>query len=179
MAWTAPMTAVAGAVFLASEFNTFVRDNLNETAPAKATTAGRLIVTTGANAVDERAVSNATISATQSTTSTSFVDLATTGPGVTVTTGTLAVAMWSSEVDNNATTDANLMSIAISGATTLAASSDWALIIRSVDAPNYTQQAAMIRSFTLTAGANTFTAKYASGGSTARFANRRLTVFAL
>ena len=33
------MTAVSGSVYTAAQFNTFVRDNLNETAPAKATTA--------------------------------------------------------------------------------------------------------------------------------------------
>src|SRR5690606_12967068 len=40
MAWSAPMTAVSGSVFTAAQFNQFVRDNLNETAPARATTAG-------------------------------------------------------------------------------------------------------------------------------------------
>jgi hypothetical protein len=36
--WTAPMTAVAHTAFPATSFNTYVRDNLLESAPAKATT---------------------------------------------------------------------------------------------------------------------------------------------
>ena len=36
MTWTAPMTAVAGAVYTAAQWNTSIRDNLNETAVAKA-----------------------------------------------------------------------------------------------------------------------------------------------
>ena len=34
MAWTAPMTAVSGSVLTAAQWNTNVRDNLLETAPA-------------------------------------------------------------------------------------------------------------------------------------------------
>lgn len=36
MAWTTPMTAVANEVFTAAQYNTYVRDNLLETVPAKA-----------------------------------------------------------------------------------------------------------------------------------------------
>lgn len=50
------MTAVTNATFAAAEFNTHVRDNLNETAPAKATVTNRLIITNGANAVREQSV---------------------------------------------------------------------------------------------------------------------------
>lgn len=38
MAWTVPMTAIAGELWTASDFNVHVRDNLNETMPAKALT---------------------------------------------------------------------------------------------------------------------------------------------
>lgn len=51
MAWTAPRTWTTGEVVTASHMNTHVRDNLLETAPAKATTAGDLFVGTGANAL--------------------------------------------------------------------------------------------------------------------------------
>jgi hypothetical protein len=49
------MTAVTNATFTAAQFNTHVRDNLLETAPAKATAADRFILTDGANAVREQA----------------------------------------------------------------------------------------------------------------------------
>lgn len=50
------MTAVASTAFTAAQFNTHVRDNLNETAPAKATTSGRLIVTAGPNSIAEQTI---------------------------------------------------------------------------------------------------------------------------
>ena len=53
MSWTTPRTWVFDEVAGAAEFNTHVRDNFNETAPAKATTAGELIVVTGPNAIAE------------------------------------------------------------------------------------------------------------------------------
>ena len=56
MAWSAPMTAVSGSVLTAAQFNTYVRDNLNETAPAKATAAGQIFVSTAANAIAARLV---------------------------------------------------------------------------------------------------------------------------
>lgn len=179
MAWSAPMTAIAGAVYLAAEFNQYVRDNLLETAPAKATAANRIFVTTGANAITERAIGTAQVTSAQSTSSTAFTDLATVGPAVTITTGTLALAWWSAQMDSNTATDANLMGIAVSGATTIAATSDTALILRAVDAPNFTQQAAMAAYFSLTPGSNTFTAKYATGGGTGRFDERKLLVIPL
>ena len=43
------MTAVASSVFTAAQFNTFIRDNLNETSPAKATTAGAYFTVSGTN----------------------------------------------------------------------------------------------------------------------------------
>jgi hypothetical protein len=51
MAWTAPRTWVTDEVVSASQLNTHVRDNLLETAPAKATASGELFEATGANAL--------------------------------------------------------------------------------------------------------------------------------
>lgn len=56
MAWSAPITAVTNATLSAAQWNASVRDNLNETAPAKATVANRVIVTNGANTVREQSV---------------------------------------------------------------------------------------------------------------------------
>jgi hypothetical protein len=52
--WSAPMTAVANSTFTAAQFNQYVRDNLNETAPAKATSAGSYFVADGVNSIAER-----------------------------------------------------------------------------------------------------------------------------
>lgn len=54
MAWTVPITFVDGDPLTAAQLNTFLRDNLNATAPGIATTPGRLIVTAGKYQLAER-----------------------------------------------------------------------------------------------------------------------------
>jgi hypothetical protein len=80
----------------------------------------------------------------------------------------------------NATNDRTAaMSYAISGATTVAASTAWALSISSaVAAGNPFMGASRFNLVTgLTAGSNTFTAKYQSdSGGTANFSNRTISV---
>lgn len=51
MAWSAPATAVANTFLTAAFWNTQVRDNLLETAPAKAAAAGDSFYATAANAI--------------------------------------------------------------------------------------------------------------------------------
>ncbi len=50
MAWTTPKT-YTGVPLTSAEMNTYQRDNLLETAPAKATAADELFESTGANAI--------------------------------------------------------------------------------------------------------------------------------
>lgn len=50
MAWTSPATYVTGTILQASQLN-LIRDNLLATGPAVVTTAGDLVVATGANAL--------------------------------------------------------------------------------------------------------------------------------
>ena len=121
MSWTAPMTAVAGSVFTAAQFNTHIRDNLLTTAPAIATTAGRHFAATGLNSIAERASVSDFIGTTETTSSGAYTDLATVGPTVTVTTGIQAWVFTSSFANNN--TDSTSVSFAheISGASTSAA----------------------------------------------------------
>jgi hypothetical protein len=58
MAWSAPRTFTTGEVVTASMMNA-MRDNFNETAPAKVTTAGDLVYATGANALARLPAGNA------------------------------------------------------------------------------------------------------------------------
>lgn len=51
MTWTAPRTWVTTELVTSSQLNTHVRDNLLETAPAKVTTKGDSVWSTGANAI--------------------------------------------------------------------------------------------------------------------------------
>ena len=54
MPWTDPITFYDGDPLTAAQLNTFIRDNLLETAPAKATREGRLITTASIHSVAER-----------------------------------------------------------------------------------------------------------------------------
>lgn len=176
MSWSAPMTAVAGATFTAAEFNQYVRDNLNECPTAKATAEGQFFVSTASNAVAARQMSFQTVATSQTTTSTSYTNLATTGPVVTVSTGTRALVMFASAIDNTVSNGASNASVAVSGASSIAASDNWRLV-RDGAASTNVWRIAMIHMFdTLTAGSNTFTMQYKVGSGTGTFSNRELIV---
>lgn len=175
MAWSAPMTAVANSVFTAAQFNQFVRDNLNETAPAKATTAGSHFAGTTLNAIAERISDAAIVATSQTTTSTSYVDLATVGPSVTVTTGPAAfVSTYNSNFNTGAA--ASLMSFEVSGASAIAAADNVSIAIAGTSSQ---RAGATFLLTTLTPGVNTFTAKYRVGAGTGTYADRRIVVFPL
>jgi len=179
MSWTAPMTAVSGAVLTAAQWNTGVRDNLLETAAAKATQSGQLFVSGGPNQVVARTPVQASVQATESTISSTFTDLDTIGPQVTADTGTSAIVFLTSILaqgpGNYATATYD-----VSGATTVTAVTSNALNFR----PGATNQQIRMTSTDLctglTPGKNVFTMRYASGGAgTAIFAYRTLTVIPL
>jgi hypothetical protein len=170
------MTAVAGAVFAAADFNTYVRDNLNMTAPAIATAANQYFVATAANAIAARLVTTAAIATSQTTTSSTYADLATVGPSVTLTTGTLALVVVTSATSNSVTNATCFMSYAVTGATVSGAANNRALRFDGLSSGNVVRASSM-SPVTLTAGSNTFTAKYAVGaGSTGTFVDRSIIV---
>lgn len=180
MTWSAPMTAVAGATFTAAQFNQYVRDNLNETAPAKATAASQIPVSTGANAIVMRTPSTNAITTVQTTTSTSYVDLATVGPSISVATGTIALVWFGAaqahSIDNNETA----CSVAVSGASTVAASNVWQHSTDGITAGNFVRGTSFHVFTGLTAGTNVFTMKYRVGAAgTGSFQNRELAVLPL
>lgn len=177
MAWTAPMTAVSGATFTAAQFNANVRDNLNETAPAKATAEGQIFVSTGPNSIAARQMVKQTVLTSQTTTSSSYTDLATVGPQVTVATGTRALCLFSSSIDNTVTNGAAKVSVAVSGASSIAANDSWCLDRDGATSGNIWRVGMSHMFDTLTPGSNTFTMKYEVGnGGTATFINRELIV---
>ena len=179
MAWTAPMTAAANAVFTAAQFNTHVRDNLNQTAPAKATTPGSIFVTTSLNAIAERTPTFQFIGALETTTSTTYTNLTTPGPTVTVTTGVAAIVILGAHMFNSAGTNTGNMSFTISGASTVAASDVRALRFRSSAAGDDIDATKVIYFTGLTAGSNVFTAQYRCSAGTETFENRRIDVIPL
>lgn len=174
------MTAVAGSIFTAAQFNTFVRDNLNATAPALATTAGSIFVTTGTNAIAERIPSGTFDTTSDTTTSTSYGDLAgSSGPAVTVTTGTKAIVFAAARLANNGTGNNTYVSYAVTGATTDAAVDERAFFFTG-NTTNESVQSCNLNFHTgLTAGSNTFTLKYRVTAGTGTGDNRRIVVIPL
>lgn len=175
MAWTAPMTAVANSTFTAAQFNTHVRDNLNETAPAKATAAGRYFATTGVNSIAERELAAGFVVTEETTASTSYTDLASVGPSVTVTTSTSALVFLACQMENNTNGGRCAMSYAISGATS-SASSDLRAYAHEAGADDLLHATFVHHVADLTPGSNVFKAEYRVTAGTGSFSRRRLIV---
>lgn len=180
MAWTAPITFVANTGLTAAQLNTYLRDNMNETAPAKATTPGYHFVSTGPNAIAERAWESSFIDTSQGTTSTTFVDLATVGPQVTIETGSKALWFINCFTAAPVANTARRASVEVTGASSIAASDNTGILhdVTSVS-PNGVRTAACHMETGLTPGTNTFTMKYRSGGGTVNFVQRELIVIGL
>jgi hypothetical protein len=183
MAWSTALTAVTNAALTAAQWNASVRDNLAETAPAKATATGRIFVSTGANAIAERVPSvTRVVGGAQGTTSTSFTDLSTVGPtSPSTATGTSAIYAISAFCLNTSAGNGCYIGVAVSGASTIAATVTQALRIMSGGASENSKQSYVgMFSTTLTAGNNTFQMKYAAvSAGTATFDERELLVLPL
>lgn len=110
----------------------------------------------------------------QSTSSTSFADLATTTDQVTVNIGSKGVALVS--IASTMFGAPNLcVGFAISGATTVAASEDMSVLINNVTS----RQGATYLVTGLTPGSNTFKMKYKVSSGTGTFVDRRISVVPL
>ena len=110
--------------------------------------------------------------------STAYADLATVGPTVTMTTGTSVLVMLNATCARSAAGNSAYMSVAVSGATTTAASDTNAAVVQSAGGGSNVLCRMLLLS--VTAGSNTFTAKYKNdGGTTWTFSNRSMTVIPL
>lgn len=122
----------------------------------------------------------ATINTNQSSTNTSYVDLATAGPSVTINTGTTALVTVSSVGYNSASAgNTAKIGVAVSGATTLSASDNFC-----AQTSFWTSNAGVTiaSSFVLTgltAGSNTFKMQYKTDGGTINYFNRYIVVVGL
>jgi hypothetical protein len=169
------MTASSGSVFTAAQFNTNVRDDLNQTAPALVSTAGQILVSTAANTLAARTPSQGFITTGQTTVSASYTDLTTVGPVVTVTTGTQAIVGLAISFANSGSFT-NWSSFAVTGSTTIAALDSMSVSLLTA---SFVNAGAVFLVTGLTAGSNTFTQQYKVNGGTGTFANRRLFVIPL
>lgn len=178
MAWTAPMTAVSGAVYTAAQFNTFVRDNLLECAPAKATTASGYFVTSATNQISQRTGLQTIITASDTTSSTSYSD-ADDGPGPTldVTTGSSALVVVGGRIGGGTvSTQSVKMSWEVSGGSSIAASDSWAAGGVGLTSTGFAYTSRAYLAVGLTPGVNTFTAKYSVSSGTGTYSQRTLFV---
>ena len=177
MAWSAPMTAVANTIFSAAQFNQYVRDNLNETAPAKATSAGSYFAADGVNSIAERALTGANILTIETTMSTTFADLATFGPSVTVDTGPYALVLTHCQVENSGAGSA-YAGVEVSGASSIAPALNRSINIFNSANTRIGAGTSVLYAggIVLTPGSNTFTMKYLVSSGTGTFGDRRIIV---
>ena len=124
------------------------------------------------------ASATATVATAQTTTSVTYTDLATAGPSVTLTTGTKALVIITTELINS-TLSGSMASVAISGATTLAANDANRLWLAGSAGSVAIKASVAILIDTLTAGSNTFTLKYRTSSGTATYTNRFICVIDL
>lgn len=149
------------------------------TAPAIATVAGRLIVTSAANTVAQRQVSQTVNNTSGTTASTSFTATLSgggTSPAVTVTTGTSALIFLNSTLSNGLGF-MSFASYAISGATTSAAIEGRSIQSEATDKDDRMGVTNLFAS--LDPGSNTFTMQYKVNANTGTFTRRSVVVMAL
>lgn len=180
MAWTAPMTAVYNTVLTAAQWNAHVRDNSLLTMPALATTAGRWFISRNdSTKLQEQTISTAAVATSETTGSTSYTALTTPGPAITATTRTKALVFFGCYLEDSLADTAVFMSIAVSGATTIAANDEWCVTLDGAAAANGNRYGMAKLFDNLTAGSNTFTAQYKVSAGTGTFSNRDLVVVAM
>lgn len=123
-----------------------------------------------------------TVSATVTATHTAYADPTTgpAGPAQTIRTGTKALVILTCQVGASAASANLYMGYAVTGATTIAPSDDHAGIFQWLTTnPNLGTMTYVDYIDTLTAGVNTFTAKYRTSASTPQIHNRRIVVIPL
>jgi hypothetical protein len=174
MAWTIPATAVAGQPFTAAMANAHMRDNLNATAPALATTISSWFVGSGINAISERIPAGASATGSSTTTSTSYGNLAdAVTTSVTVNTGVSALVLLYSNFNNSGLNN-TWVSFQVSGASTIAAADNSALMRNQTGGERF--GAPFYLDNVLTPGSNTFTIRYRVTAGTGTFSVRRIGV---
>jgi hypothetical protein len=167
------MTAIAGASVLAADFNTYVRDNLNQTAPAICTSLSSWFPASAVNQLAERFPTQANDLGASTTTNAAYANLAdglTTQ--VTVSTGNKALVLIYSNINNSVNGNRTWCGFDISGSTSRAADDTRAIDHSSNQGMRW--GATFLES--LTAGSNTFTLRYRVTAGTGTFSVRRIAV---
>lgn len=189
MAWTTPLTATTNGTLTAAQFNSSVRDNLNASEAGIATyhkspyPTGGTFFATGSHELALRGSYSDSYTTAQSTTSLSYVTLHDAAPAISAPTGTSVLCWITAGMGNSNGGSTSCMSVAVSGATTIAASDEWMASSSGMAAGTSTDnfsKATVCHLFTgLTPGVNTFTCQYKVLSGTGWFQNRTMIVFTL
>lgn len=158
-----------------------IKADINETAAAKANTAGRHFASTGPHALAEREIRQAYIATSGNTTNGTFANLQTgtqpTGPTIAnITTGPLALIVVECQAVNTASGASSRMSFEVSGATTVGALDDSGSLLQNE--PGRDARYAALELQALTAGVQTVASKYRVSSGTGSFSARTLIVMA-
>lgn len=183
----------------AADFNNYVQKQVVATFPTSATRTTSLagpqlnqlsMLDTAPGAIDywngnawapvKGSVAAAQVAAGESTASGSYVDLATVGPAVSLVTGTSVLLTLSTRFVGTGAGVTGLITYAVTGATTIAAADNNAIYMPVLSSGNSMDFSRQFVITGLTAGLNTFTAKYReSGGVSVTFTMRALSVVIL
>lgn len=184
MAWSTPLTVATDDLLSAAEYNQYIRDNLMETAPAKASSPGNIFTTVGRNQIVERVMASADIPTLESTASSSYGDLDTPGPTISLACRA-AVILFSARMrnTNSASGKGAYVSVDVTGAKLQPATDEWAISTSGLGSSNPVRLSGM---FPFNGDSNadnrfTFTLKYRcqTGYPSAQFDMRNITVFPL
>lgn len=173
-----PSTTLGDIEYRSSTANTNTRLGIGTTGQVLTVAGGVPSWATAGASVPANA--SATVATSQTTTSLTFTDLTTSGPAVTVTTGTKALVIVSAYVDAGYA-NLGLMSYEVSGATTISATDSVAVggFGQGASSSGVDFVCSRASVVTLTAGSNTFTAKYRTSVDVSGFANRDIFVMNL
>jgi hypothetical protein len=171
-----PSTTLGDIEYRSSTANTNTRLGIGSSGQVLAVSGGVPAWTTPASGIPANDFAN--VASLESTTSTSYTDLTTAGPAVTVTTGTKALVIITAIMRNNVNGARTSMTFAVSGATTIAAADENAYIVEQ-SPDSIWHRASAATALTLTAGSNTFTAKYKTSSGTSNFQDRQIFVINL
>jgi hypothetical protein len=182
MAWTTPITVATNDLLSAAQYNQSVRDNLMETAPAKASGPGNIFTTADTNKLIERDVTSVSIGALESTASFSYGDLDTVGPIVSVNCHA-AIIMFSARMRNTNAADGKgaYVAVQVSGTSSAPAADNLCVSVGGLASASPMRASGMMAFTAPAEGRYTFTMKYRcqSGYPSAQFDQRNLTVIPL
>jgi hypothetical protein len=179
MAWSTPLTAISNATLTAAQWNASVRDNLNATAVALATTPSSYFATTGVNAIAERFMGYERIDPVETTTSTAYGSLATVGPSATCTTGPSAIVHFAAQITNTIAGSGTLAYVNITGASAISLGDSGSITHEPGAANADSTVARSILYSGLTPGSNVFTMLYRVTANTGSFSRRTMVVMPL